>query len=371
MAKKEQDPQGAINLSQHFTVSKRMVFYLIIGLGVAWIAYFYRSVLSSLILGGLLAYLLSPAVDFLSKKLRVPSRLSIWLVFISFLVLIVSVTRSTAPIVYRQVKVLTSDFQLISDELIGLQPILDKILDVELPLDEVIGELEGELNQLLIPNRLFQIIRSATDNFIWLLVTLMTCLYLLIDHAKLTAWIYQTTPESMQEYLKHIQGDVDLIWKTYFRGQFVLMVIIGVLSGIGGVAVGLRNALIIGVLAGFLELIPSLGPTIAMIIAGVTAWTQGSSYLQISNIWFAILVCAIFIFIQLVENTILVPRIMSKRMNLHPALVFIAIVSTLALFGVIASLIVIPVITSLGVIIKYVFQQPNAFSGEGSFTENA
>lgn len=92
---------------------------------------------------------------------------------------------------------------------------------------------------------------------------------------------------------------------------------------------GLKNALVIGLIAGILELITSLGPTITTTIAGLSAWTQGSLTLGLSNFWFAIVVCSIFIIIQIIENTFLVPRVMSKRMNIHPALVFIAIVSTL------------------------------------------
>jgi predicted PurR-regulated permease PerM len=110
------------------------------------------------------------------------------------------------------------------------------------------------------------------------------------------------------------------------------------------------------VIAGVLELIPSLGLTIATFIAGISAWTQGSSTLNLSNLWFAILVISIFIIIQIFENSVLIPRIISKRMNIHPALIFIAIVCTLSLYGVLAGLIVIPLIGSLMVIIRFGFQ---------------
>jgi predicted PurR-regulated permease PerM len=113
-----------------------------------------------------------------------------------------------------------------------------------------------------------------------------------------------------------------------------------------------------------LELIPSLGPTVSTFIAGMSAWTQGSITLDISNFWFAIIVCSIFIIIQLLENIILIPRVMSTRMNIHPALVFIAIVSTLSLFGVLAGLIVIPVIGSLMVLVKYAYHHLDINSSE-------
>jgi predicted PurR-regulated permease PerM len=175
----------------------------------------------------------------------------------------------------------------------------------------------------------------------------------------LISWIYKITPISLRADLTCINQEIGQVWKTYLRGQFMMMLLIGIASGIGGFVVGLRNALIIGLIAGLLEIVPSLGPTISTIIAGVTAWTHGSLYLEISNFWFAVLVCGIFIVIQVIENTILLPRVMSRHMNLHPALVFVAVVSTLTLYGVIAALIVLPLIASAGVIFQYIYQKIN------------
>jgi predicted PurR-regulated permease PerM len=345
--------------NKRFILSKRMALYLLIGLVLIWIAILYRSVLSSLIVGALLAYLLTPLAKFLAKKLPISYKISSWVTFITFLILLITLTRYSAPIVVRQIDTLTNDFQLISKELINLQPFLDNILNIDVPMDEIISELEGEINQILVPNRLFLIIRSATANSVWIMITLITCFYLLLDHEKFISWIYLIAPNSVKETIKGMLLEIDQVWKSYLRGQLLMMLIIGIASGLGGIVVGLRNALIIGILAGFLEMIPSFGPTVSTLIAGMTAWTQGSANLDISNFWFAILVCVLFIAIQAVENIILIPRIMGRRMGLHPALVFIAIISTLALFGVIAGLIVIPVISSLGVIINHSFRQLN------------
>ena len=115
--------------------------------------------------------------------------------------------------------------------MIDLQPALDEFLDINIPLAEIIPELENEINQLLDPARLFRMLRSATDNLVWILVTFMTCFYLLLDHSKLINWIYQITHQSMRNNLSDILEEINLVWKTYLRGQFSMMVLIGVLSG--------------------------------------------------------------------------------------------------------------------------------------------
>lgn len=342
--------------SQYLSIDKQVIFYLLILLGVYWIVRLYQPVLSSLILGILLAYLLHPLVVLLTTRLHLRRSLSVGIVFFSFLVLIIALVRFSTPIILRQINLLTTDFDLISDELIGLQPVLDELFNIDVPLENLIPQLETELGQFLDPNKLFRNILAATGNLIWVLITIMTCFYTLLDHSKLSDWIYQTTPASMKGHLRKIQDEVAFVWKTYLRGQLALMVFIGFLSGLCGLMVGLKSALIIGLIAGILELIPNIGPTITAVIAVVSAWTQGSKFLNLSNFWFAIIVLGIFVLIQFLENTVIVPRIMSRRMKLHPALIFVAVVSTLSLFGVLAGLIVIPVIGSLVVIINYTFR---------------
>jgi len=345
-------------------IDKKVFFYVLILVGVYLTINLYRSVISSLVVGILLAYLLQPIENFLTSKLRIKSRVSAWIVFLTFISLIITITRLGAPILFNQIRILTDDFEVISNEVIALQPRLDELTDIDIPLKEIIPELENEIQQFLVPNRLFRMLLSATSNIVWVMVTLMTCFYLLMDHSKIIKWIIQLAPDSARDSVADLLAEINMVWKTYLRGQFSMMLLIGFLSGLGGVAVGLRNALIIGVIAGILELIPSLGPTIATFIAGMSAWTQGSLTLDISNFWFAIIVSAIFIFIQILENTILIPRIMGKRMKIHPAFVFIAIVSTLSLFGVLAGLIVIPVIGSIAVIFQYSYQHLNRPDGD-------
>ena len=135
--------------NQQFILSRRMVFNLFIALGMIWIIYLYRSVLSSLILGALLAYILQPMAKLLHQKVRLSYKISAWAVFLTFLLALISLTRFSAPIVIKQVNTLASDFQQISDELIGLQPMLDNALNINLPLKEIIAEFENEINQVV------------------------------------------------------------------------------------------------------------------------------------------------------------------------------------------------------------------------------
>ena len=119
-------------------------------------------------------------------------------------------------------------------------------------------------------------------------------------------------------------------------------------------AVGLRGAIGIGILAGILDIIPSLGPLVAGVIAGLLALILGSSYLNISPILFAVIVVAIFLVIQQVENIWWRPQIMGQTLRIHPGLIFVGVIGALALSGILGALVIIPLMASLGVLGRYI-----------------
>jgi phosphoglycolate phosphatase len=121
--------------------------------------------------------------------------------------------------------------------------------------------------------------------------------------------------------------------------------------------VGLPNAGLMGLLAGLLEVIPTFGPILATIPALLIAFFQGSTYLPMSNFWFSVLVVAIYTVIQQTENAYLVPRIMGRRMLLHPVVIFIGVLAGGILFGALGVLLAAPVIGTLRVLLKYVYSK--------------
>jgi len=119
--------------------------------------------------------------------------------------------------------------------------------------------------------------------------------------------------------------------------------------------VGVRNALILGIIAGVLEIIPSIGPTIAAIPAVLIAYFQGSTYLSLSNGWFALLVIGLYVVIQQLENNILVPRIIGRSLNLHPLVVIIGAIAGASLAGILGMFLALPTLASLRVVGNYVY----------------
>ena len=141
---------------------------------------------------------------------------------------------------------------------------------------------------------------------------------------------------------------------VFLRGQFILALLIAIMTSVSMAAVGLRGAIGVGILAGILDIIPSVGPFVGGVIAVLVALIFGSSYLNISNIIFAILVFVIFMVIQQIENIWLRPQIMGQTLRLHPALIFVGVIGALVLSGVLGALVIIPIMASVGVLGRYI-----------------
>jgi predicted PurR-regulated permease PerM len=337
--------------------NSKSILYIVLGVGLYLLFTAYKMVIGPLIIGALIAYLLYPLVIFFVKKTPLSHTQSAVMVFILFSVLVVAALSLSTPALIKQSQALVREFQAISNEIYNIQPVLEEALGISLPINEALSDLEAEIGQFLKPERLFRVIQGATANVIWVMIIFVTCFFLLKDWVKFREWIYHLFPDHLSDEVKYVHEEIKAVWRSYLRGQLLMMLLIGTLSCTGGLAVGLWGAVPMGILAGGLALIPNLGPAIATAIAGVIALTQGSSYINISNFWFAVLVCGIYLGVQFLEGIWFQPRIMSRRMNLHPGLIIIAVVSTLSLLGALAGLIVIPVIGSAVVIFNYLMKR--------------
>jgi|SRR5579883_2851499 len=143
---------------------------------------------------------------------------------------------------------------------------------------------------------------------------------------------------------------------AFFRGQVMVAICDGILYGLGFLMVGLPYALLIGVTAVFLTMIPFLGAIVTCLGAIIIALVQFGDWLH------PLLVLAVFGCVQALEGLIISPRIMGNRVGLHPLTIIIALmVGTTLLGGLLGGILAIPLTAALRVIMeRYVWRRPNA-----------
>jgi predicted PurR-regulated permease PerM len=331
-----------------------LFLYILFLSGIGWLIYTYQVLIGPLIVSGLIAYLLYPGVSWLSKITRIKQRQLVPVVYSIFLLLVVLVVLYIVPIIAYQFSLLTSQLNMILYQAEIFLTNLENKFGFRIPLEPFISDLETEMSQLLKPERIFRILKEVTTNFVWVVIVVITSFHLLRDWERLQEWLIKLSPKDLESDLRYLHQEIKKVWQSYLGGQLLIMLILGVLSGIGIALIGVPGALILGFLAGVLALIPTLGPATATGIAALVAWIQGSSHFDLPNLVVALITVAIFQAIQLFEGFWLTPRVMSRRLNLHPGLVLIAIVGTLFTLGALMALIIIPIIGSLDLIFRYI-----------------
>jgi len=315
------------------------------------------TVLPPVIITLILAYILSPIADFLSKRLRLHRTFVVVVIYLVLVTLLITLPALLIPSLISQIESFLEglpEFIQAINEFID-QPVTvgDFTLDVQDVYEQASNTIEGFLSSLA--NQTISILSNIASALFWSFFILVASFYLVKDAHLILRWIDEATPPDYRQDVRRLRMRVAATWNAFLRGQLILCVVMGLVVGITMAAIGLPYAWLIGLLFGVLEFIPNLGPTIASIPTVFIAFFQGSDVLHISNAWFAVVVVGVNTLLQQLENNFLVPRIMGQSLNLHPVVVLVAAIIGARLAGVLGILLAAPVTATLRVFVEYTY----------------
>ncbi|HYO29668.1 MAG TPA: AI-2E family transporter [Thermomicrobiales bacterium] len=199
-------------------------------------------------------------------------------------------------------------------------------VEVPLPGDAAIGVITG--------------VGGAIVSF---LTVFVIAFYYLMEKAWLRRLILLELPPDSRARVGRVWENVEHKVGDWLRGQLILCLVIGVLATVGYGAMGIRFWPLLGLWAGLTEIIPILGPWLGAVPAVIIALTQAPEK--------ALLVGLFAAGLQLLENTILVPRIMREAVGLTPMTVFLAILAGTQFLGVVGALLAIPFAAAVQVVL--------------------
>jgi HAD superfamily hydrolase (TIGR01549 family) len=336
------------------TTKRLVIIGLIIVLLLA--LYVFRAILPPVAIALVLAYLLKPIADFVERRTRLSRTVSVLGVFLVLLVLIAVIPVSVVPYLVDRINVLELDLQRLVDDVATFlsQPIT--FFRFTFNPQDLLGDVRGTLQDLVQPfaTQTVTLLVGVASSLIWVAAILVISFYLVKDADRLRGYLDGITPPGYREELRRLREEINLVWRAFFRGQVVLGLIIGISVWITMTAVGLPQAGLMGLLAGILEVIPTIGPVLATIPALLVALIRGSTYLPLSNFWFAVLVLALYLAIQQVESTYLQPRIMGSRLKLHPLIVFTGVLVGGIVAEILGIFLAAPIIATVRVLLSYV-----------------
>jgi predicted PurR-regulated permease PerM len=343
-------------ISKNWSRSTRYLVLVLALLLTLWFLYQSRAMLGPLAISALLAYILNPLVNLMHHRARLGRSLVVLLVYLVSLAALILASVITIQVVSEQTTAFTAQMQTILNQIQSdylTQPII--FFSIRLDPGTLLANYANLSGDFISADVIVQVLQSTTTNLGWILVVIVTTYYLLLDWAKLRDWFFKWTPSTYTVDMQNLYNDIRQVWNRYFKGQLRLSLIVGFLTAVGGLLIGLPGAILFGLLAAVFDVLLSIGPAIVIAIATAVAIIAGSTHLPISNLFFAIVVLSLFSLVQMVENIWLRPRIMSSSLKIHPAIIFVAIVASLAMSGIFTALIIVPVIGSLSVLARYIY----------------
>jgi predicted PurR-regulated permease PerM len=338
------------------TDTKRIVSLLAVAI-VVYVLFRFPIVVRPLLLASLLAYLLGPLADRLTRHFKFRRAIAAVLLQLLVLALIVLLIITLVPAVIREIRSFKIDFSQIQATIAGL---LDKPLIIggqTINLQNVYQQLSENLNSLIQPllGSVFNFVVDVAQGLLSLILVLVISFYILKDAASISAGLERMAPPDYLDDYRRLRAQIGQTWNAFFRGQLILGLVMGLVVGLTMWLLGVRNALLIGLLFGLLEVVPNFGPIIASIPTLFIAYFTGSTWLPVSNEVFLIIVLVANIALQQIENIVLVPRIMGHHLNLHPVVVLLGAIAGASLAGVLGILLAAPMLATARVIGHYAY----------------
>lgn len=302
-------------------ISHRTIIFTIFFLIFLKLLWEVRDLLFSLFFAFIIMSALKPAVYFLEKR-KIPRIFSALVIFILFIFIIGYILTWVFPPLISELVQLFKQLPIIIKR---LSPEFGRYLDLD------------NFSQFL-PNltrNIFSIVGNIFSNAIFVISTLFFSFYFILEESFIRKFLSRFFEDRHVEKVSNIFGKVEKRMSSWFWGELALMTIIGVLTFVGLSSIGVRYALPLAVIAGLLEAVPNLGPTISSVPAFLVAVSH-SYFLGFS-------VLALYFIIQQLENNLIVPIIMRRVVGINPIITLVALIMGGRIAGVLGIVLAIPI----------------------------
>lgn len=175
--------------------------------------------------------------------------------------------------------------------------------------------------------------------------------YLLRDWDSLIQAVHDLLPRNMEVEISQMASEVDNVLGAFFRGQLMVMMALGLIYSVGLSVVGIEFAILIGMGAGLLSIVPYLGSIVGVLVAA------GAAIFQFQDVFHLLMVLLVFGVGQSAEGMYLTPKLVGDQIGLHPVTVIFAVLAGGQLFGFLGILLALPVAAALNVLVRHLHQK--------------
>ncbi len=334
----------------------RGVGYFVAGLAVVWFFSLIWKLLFPFVAAFVIAYLLSPIVRALADR-GVPRGLSAFVLILLALMAIAAVLLMVVPPIIGQITSLVASLDYLPGQIGAFsekvnawlssledyepspyaKPIIDNLVlraqDVFAALFERALAFVTSLSQL-------------ATHIVNIIITPIFTFYLLRDMPKIKRWVRERVPRRFLDEAVETYQEIDRVLAGFIRGQFIVSTTEATFIGVGLTAIGVEYALLLGVFAGFANMVPYVGtyiggiPALVVILLGPDVGRT------------LVLALILYVVVNLFDGYVLAPRIVGRRVGLHPVVTMIAMLVGAKFFGVVGFLAAVPVTATLKILGK-------------------
>lgn len=326
---------------------------------LAILLYLLSPVLAPFLAAALLAYLGDPLADRLEAR-KLSRTISVVIVFITLFLVLALLILLLFPMLEHQISYLIGNFPKYIDVIqkhflpelankLGLDPAVFDLNSIKQMLNQNLKQAGGLAVMIF-----SSITQSGLTMLAWLanmvLIPVVT-FYLLRDWDILVARIHELLPRKYEPIIAKLARESDDVLAAFLRGQFMVMLALGAVYSIGLWIVGLKLALLIGMMAGLVSFVPYLGFILGIVAASIAILLQTQELMQLIPIFI------VFGIGQALEGMLLTPLLVGDRIGLHPVAVIFAVLAGGQLFGFVGILLALPVAAVLAVILRHVHER--------------
>lgn len=356
----------------------RKWFGLALALLLFWLLWKLAPVITPFAVSAALAYLFDPLTDKLEGvkvgRWEWSRTFAVILVFALIIGLFVLSVLVIVPLIQKQVQDLVAKTPEFLEWLggtawpwvqakLGLESVLLDAASITENLKAYWKEASSAL--LAVLGTLFQSGQAVMSFFVNLVLIPVVTFYLLRDWDKLIGGIRMMLPRKHEPLISRLASEIDEVLGAFMRGQLIVMLALGLVYSIGLWAIGLDLAVIIGLTAGLLSIVPYLGTFVGVAAALIAAIFQFQDFPHL------LMVAGVFMAGQMLEGMVLTPKLVGDRVGLHPVAVIFAVLAGGQLAGFLGILLALPVAAALNVLVRYIHSEyrKSDFYGDDSAGE--
>ena len=342
------------------TADSRNWFLLALLVVLGWLVYRLAPVITPFAISAALAYLGDPLVDRLERfrifKWHINRTIAVIIVFLLMLAGLILVLLIFLPMLREQIEKLVEKAPEMLEWTVGtaipwlqLKLGLTSLSMDSASLTEALKSYWKEASSALL-GVLGSVSRGGQAVLNWMinlvLIPVVT-FYLLRDWDKLVISLQASIPRHMEPTVSMLGREINEVLGAFIRGQLMVMLALGVIYSLGLWMIGLDLAVIIGMGAGLLSVVPYLGTFVGVVAA------LAAALFQFQDLLHAVLVLAVFGTGQSLESMVLTPKLVGDRIGLHPVAVIFAVLAGGQLFGFLGILLALPVASALNVLVRH------------------